>query len=156
MTSRAKVLLACAVAMGLVYVIFFSNLFRKETIQIIPQFRPRASAIPRPRDWAPVYQVTFRFNSRYRFTSIKVVNAAQYATNKLTPALWHLVSDTGSAPQNAFVYGIPKIQGMRTAVTRMKPQPLEAGVEYTLLIEAGKLKAQTNFVAREFLPKGTR
>lgn len=150
-------LLACAAVLGVIYIIFFTGFFRKETMRIIPQVRPgRASAIPRPRDWAPVYPISFRFNKRYKFTTIKVVEAAQYATNKYAPPLWHMISDSNSAPLNAIVYGIPKIPGMRPALARAKPQPLEAGVEYLLLVEAGKLKAQTNFVAREFVPKEAR
>ena len=157
MTPKAKFLLACAGVLGIAYVIFFTDLFRKETIQIITQVRPgRASAIPRPIDSAPVYPVSFRLNKRYRFKSIKVVKAGEYATNKHTAPLWHMVSDSNSAPQNTIVYGISKIPGMRPAVVRAKPQPLEAGVEYTLLIETSKLEARTNFVAREFVPRETR
>ena len=154
MTTKAKVLLACAGVLSVLYVIFFINLFRRETIQIIPQVRPgRASAIPRPIDSAPVYPVSFRLDKRYRFTSIKVVKAAEYLTNKYTAPLWHLVSDSNSAPQNTIVYGVPKIPGMRPAVPRAKPQPLEAGIEYTLLIETPKLKARTNFFGKEFVPR---
>jgi hypothetical protein len=154
MTPKANFLLACAAVLGIIYVVFLTDLFRKETIQIIPQVRPgRASAIPRSPDSAPVYPVSFRLNKRHRFKSIKVVKAAEYATNKYTAPLWHMVSDSNSAPQNTIVYGIPKIPGMRPAVARSKPQPLEAGVEYTLLIETPKLKARTNFVAREFVPR---
>ena len=154
MTSKAKVLLVCAVILAAVYVVFFTGLFRTRTMQIITQVRPgRASAIPRPHDSAPVYPVSFRFNDRYRFTSIKVVNAAEYATNKFAFPLWHMVSDSNSVPQRAIVYGVPKIPGMRPVVARTKPRPLEAGVEYILIVEAGKIKTQTNFVAREFIPK---
>jgi hypothetical protein len=152
MTPKAKVLLACAAILGIIYAVFFTDLFRKPTMQIIPTFRPgRASAIPRPRDSAPVYPISFRFNKSYRFTQIKVVNAAEYATNKNAPPMWHMVSDSNSAPQNLIVYGLPKIPGMRPAVARSKPQPLEAGVEYLLLVEAGRIKAHTNFIAREFV-----
>jgi len=157
MTPKAKLLLACAAVLGIVYVVFFSDLFRKQTMQIIPTFRPgRASAIPRPRDSAPVYPISFRFNRSYRFTSIKVVNAAEYATNKNAQPAWHMISDSNSAPQNVIVYGLPRIQGMRPAVARSKPQPLEAGVEYLLLVEAGRVKGRTNFVAREYVPSPGR
>jgi hypothetical protein len=33
---------------------------------------------------------------------------------------------------------------------------LEAGVEYLLLVEAGRIKAQTNFIAREYVPAQRR
>lgn len=157
MTSKAKVLLACAAILGVLYVIFFTDLFRGKSMQIIPTFRPgRASAIPRPRDSAPVYPMSFRFDKHYRFTNIKIVNAAEYATNKNALPMWHMVSDSNSSPQNTIVYGVPKIPGMRPAVARSKPQPLEAGVEYLLIVEAGRVKGRTNFVAREYVPGPAR
>ena len=110
MTSKAKVLLACAAILGVLYVIFFTDLFRGKSMQIIPTFRPgRASAIPRPRDSAPVYPMSFRFDKHYRFTNIKIVNAAEYATNKNALPMWHMVSDSNSSPQNTIIYGVPKI-----------------------------------------------
>ena len=150
-------LLACAVVLGIVYVIFFTDLFRKEHMQIIVKLTPgRASAIPRPRDSTPVYPVAFRLNKRYRLTSVKVVNTAEHATNKHALPLWHMVSDSNSVPQLTLVYGAPKIPGMHSAMPRAKPQPLEAGVQYTLVVEAGKLKGETNFVAKEFVPREAR
>ena len=157
MTPKAKLLLACAVVLGILYVIFFTDLFRKKSMQILVKMTPgRASAIPRPRDSAPVYPVSFKLNQAYRLTSVKVVNTAEYATNRHTLPLWHVVSDSNSAPQHVIVYGAPRIPGMRSSVARAKPQPLEAGVQYTLLVEAGKLKGQTNFVAREYVPRPGR
>ena len=57
---------------------------------------------------------------------------------------------------STIVYGAPKIPGMHSALPRAKPQPLEAGVQYTLLVQAGKLKGETNFVAKEFIPREAR
>ena len=152
MTPKAKILVVMAVVLAGIYVFFFTDLFRKQTIQIIPQIRAgRQSAIPRPHDSAPVYPVAFKFNGRYRFTSIKVVNAAQFATNRFAPPLWHMVSDSGSAPQTSVVYGLAKITGMQPAIAKAKPQPLEADVEYLILVEAGKIKGRTNFVTREYV-----
>ena len=157
MTPKAKLLLAFAAVLGIIYVIFFTDLFRKQHMQILVKMTPgRASAIPRPRDWPPVYPVSFKLNQAYRLKSVKVVKTAEYATNRFAPPLWHMISDSNSAPQHAIVYGAPRIPGMRSAVPRAKPQPLEAGVQYTLVVEAGKLKSQTNFVAREFVPRPGR
>ncbi len=157
MTPKAKLLLALAVVLGAIYVVFFADLFRKENIQILVKYTPgRASAIPRPRDAAAVYPMAFRLNKAYRLTSVKVVNTSDYATNKRALPMWHMVSDSNSAPAQTIVYGAPKIPGMRMAVARTKPQPLEAGVGYTLLLETTKLKGETNFVAREFVPEAAR
>src|SRR3954465_10777918 len=121
MTPKAKLLLACAAVLGVIYVVFFGGWFHKETILIIPIRTPgRASAIPRPRDSAPVYPMSFRLNKAYRFTSIKVVNTAEYATNKHASPMWHVVSDSNSAPVSTIVYGAAKIPGMHSAVARAK------------------------------------
>ena len=147
-------LLACALLLAVAYVIFFTDLFRKERVQIIVKLSPgRASAIPRPSDWTPVYPVTFRLNKAYQFKTIEVVNAAEFATNKHILPMWHMVSDSNSVPQQTIVYGAPKIQGMHSAVPRARPQPLEAGVQYTLMLETSKWKAETNFVAKEYVAK---
>lgn len=157
MKPRVKILLALMCAAAAAYFIFFTDFFRKETIQIVPQVRAgRQSAIPRAHDSAPVYPVAFKFDKAYRFTSIKVVNAAEYATNRFARPLWHLVADSHSQPITSVIYGLPKIAGMKPAVPRSKPQPLEANVQYLILVEAGKLKASTNFVTREYVPIGGR
>jgi hypothetical protein len=33
-----------------------------------------------------------------------------------------------------------------------RPQPLEPEIIYTLFVEAGKMKAQTNFTTKEMIP----
>jgi hypothetical protein len=73
-----------------------------------------------------------------------VIAAEDLATNKHPTVLWHLVSDSNSVPVKSIVYGYP-IKGMRPAVARMQPEPLSPEVEYVLQIEAGSIKAQTNF-----------
>lgn len=157
MTFRAKVLLALVPVLAGIYLIFFTDIFRKQTIEIIPQIRPnRASAIPRAHDSVPVYPVAFRFNKRYQFTSIKVVPAAQFATNRFAPPLWHMISESNSTPINSVIYGVPKIPGMKPALAKAKPQPLEADIEYLILVEAGKAKGRTNFVTREYVAIGPR
>ena len=145
MTKNGIVLSAIAVVLGAVYVYNFTDLFRKETIQIIPTIRPggRVSAPKNPDD-VPVYPVAFNLDGKYKFTSIKVVAADDLATNKYPTALWHLTSDSNSVPTKSIVYG-SQIKGMKPAVPRTRPEPLQPDVEYMLLLEAGGVKAQTNF-----------
>ena len=152
MTRKELALVLLAAALGAVYVVFFTDWFAKKSIQIIPLISTgRPSQIPRDHDSPPVYPVSFQLNGKYRLKSIKVVNAAEFATNKYALPLWHMVSDSNSPPVNAILYGI-RIPGMKTAVPRAKPKPLEPGVKYTLFIDTGKLQAQTNFTTREFVP----
>lgn len=145
MTKNGIFLSVIAVLLGACYVYFFTDLFLKETIQIIPTIRPgRPSAIPRDPDQAPVHPVSFALDGKYKLTTVKVVAAEDLATNKYAAPLWHLISDSNSVPTKSIVYGFP-IKGMKPAVQRARPEPLLADVEYTLLVEAGKVRTQTNF-----------
>ena len=145
MTKNGIVLSIILVLLAAVYVYSFTDWLRKDTIQIIPTIRPgRVSGIPRGSDQVPVYPVSFAFDGKYKLTEVKVVAAQDLATNKYPTALWHLLSDSNSVPTKAFMYGqAPK--GMKPAVPRTRPEPLLPDVEYVLMIEAGKTKAQTNF-----------
>lgn len=145
MTKNGIFLSAIAVLLGACYAYYFTDLFHKPTIQIIPTIRPgRPSSIPRDADQEPVYMVSFALDGKYSLTSVRVVAAAELATNKYASPLWHLISDSNSIPTKAIVYGFP-IKGMKPAVPRARPEPLLAEIEYTLLIEAGNVRSQTNF-----------
>jgi hypothetical protein len=145
MTKNGIVLSIIAVLLAAVYVYSFTDWLRKETIQIIPTIRPgRVAGNPGNSDQPPVYPVSFAFDGKYKLTTVKVVAAEDLATNKYPTPLWHLISDSNSVPTKAFMYGqAPK--GMKPAITRTRPEPLLPDVEYVLMIEAGKIRAQTNF-----------
>jgi hypothetical protein len=152
MTRKELALVLLSVALTAVYVIFFTDWFRKKSIQIIPLISTgRPSAIPRDHDAPPVYPVSFQLSGKYPLKIVKVVNAAEFATNKYALPLWHMVSDSNSPPINSILYGT-RIPGMKSAVPRERPKPLEPGVRYLLFIDTGKLQAQTNFTTREFVP----
>lgn len=144
MTKNGIVLTVVFAVLAVLYVCYFTDLFRKETIQIIPQIRPgRPSAIPHPGQPA-VSPVSFAFDGKYCLTSVKVVAADDFATNKYANPLWHLISDSNSVPTKAIVYGLP-IKGMKPAIPKAHPDPLLPGISYIMFVEAGKLRAQTNF-----------
>jgi hypothetical protein len=145
MTKNGIFLSAVAVLLAACYVYFFTDFFHQPTIQIIPTIRPgRASSIPRDADQEPVHPVAFALDGKYALTSVRVVATAEFATNKYANPLWHLISDSNSVPTKAITYGFP-IKGMKPAVPRARPEPLLAGIEYTLQIESGKIRSQTNF-----------
>lgn len=149
MTRNGYVLLTIAALLGAAYIYFFTDLFTRETIQIIPQVRPgRPSNVTRSGDAPPVYPVSFSFDGKYKLTSVKVMSADDIRTNKYANAMWHLTSDSNSIPMKAIVYGYP-IKGMKPAIPRTRPEPLQPNVPYVLFIEAGKIKGQTNFFTRE-------
>jgi hypothetical protein len=154
MTKNGIALSVVAVILALAYIRYFTDWFSKETIQIIPQIRPgRASNIPRPPGAPPVSPVSFAFDGKYRLTSVKVVAAEDYATNKYANPLWYLISDSNSVPTKAIVYGFP-IKGMKPATPRARPEPLQPGVPYIMMVEAGKVRAQTNFHTLEAVQPG--
>ena len=145
METKTVFMIGLLVALLGAYVVFFTDLFNKPTIQIIATIRPtRAAAGPRDADTPPVYPVSFSFDGKFRFTEIKVVQSAEYANNKFAPAMWHLISDSNSLPTKNFIYGQP-IRGMKPSVPRARPEPLKPNEDYLLIVEAGKIKSSTNF-----------
>ena len=154
MTKNGIALTSLLVILAVVYVCYFTDWFNKETIQIIPQIRPgRPSAIPHPGAPA-VSPVSFAFDGKYCLTSVKVVAADDFATNKYANPLWYLISDSNSVPTKAIVYGFP-IKGMKPAIAKARPEPLLPGIHYIMMVEAGKIKTQTNFHTLEaFQPPG--
>jgi|SRR5437588_7747553 len=151
MTKNGIALTFVLVILTAVYICYFTDWFSKESIQIIPQIRPgRPSAIARPDGSRAVSPVSFAFDGKYRLTSIKVVAADDYATNKYANPLWHLISDSNSVPTKALLYG-QVIKGMKPAVPKARPDPLQPGISYIMMVEAGKIRAQTNFHTVEAL-----
>lgn len=147
MTKSTIVLLVVAALLGALYVFYFTDWFEKDTIQIIPTIRP-VRTINRAKGEAPVYPVSFAFNGKYRFTRVAVVAADDLRTNRFPTPLWELISDSESVPTKFLEYG-RNPRGMKPSVPRARAQPLQPDVEYMLLLEAGKIKAQTNFHTRE-------
>lgn len=147
MPKRIPALLITVLLLAVLYVSYFTDWFGRESIQIIVQHRP----IPQRADpgksleTPPVFPVSFAFSRKYELTSLKVVKTEDLASQKYPTPLWHLISETNSGPTKAMVYGIAP-RGMRSAVEDAQPEPLVAGVSYTLFVEAGKMKGSTNFV----------
>ena len=150
MTKNTIVLITLALILAGVYVVFFTDLFSRQYIEIIPQIRPRPSNIRRSDPTIPkTYPVTFLLRGKWRLTSIKVVSAEDAKTNKYPTAIWHMISDSNSIPTKAFFYG-ERIAGMKPAIPRARPEPLLPDTTYLLMLEAGKVKGQTNFMTREY------
>ena len=89
--------------------------------------------------------VVFLLNKKVKLTSVKVVFFNDIQTNKYPHAIWNLTSDSNSVPVRDFIYGAP-IRGMRPAVKGAPADPLDPGVNYRMLIEAGSDKAEHDFV----------
>jgi hypothetical protein len=138
--SEVKWIVALLALIG-VYVLLFHNRFAREQMTIHPSLRPSRQAD------ATVFSVFFALNDDFKLTSVKVIPFQGENFNPLGRAVWHLISDSNSVPIRAFGYG-QRIKGMKPALQEAQPEPLEAGVVYRLLVEAGSVKAFTDFRAR--------
>ncbi len=120
--------------------------FAKDNIQIYHRSRPAGLGLFRRKrpEAAAVNPLVFGFDRKLKLTSIQVIPLSELQTNKYAHPIWHLVSDSNSVPTKAFAYGMP-IRGMRPAIKEATPDPLEPGVRYRLLVEAGPIKLEHDF-----------
>jgi hypothetical protein len=141
MTKKNWLLIAFALALGVVYVRYFTGWFRPQPIQIAHTSRNlRARNLP-PGAAPPL---TFGLNRQCQLTEIKVVPLAAGQTNQDRLPVWHLISDSNSVPVKVFSYG-QGIRGMRPAVIGSRAQPLETNVAYRLFVADGQAKGQHDF-----------
>ena len=85
-------------------------------------------------------------NGFHPLTTVKVVLVADMETNKFPHAIWKLISDSNSVPTSSFNYG-SYIRGMHPDVKGARPDPLEPGVAYRLIVVTAKDKqVQHDFV----------
>jgi len=155
MQNRSTLLIVIAVVLAALYISYFTDWFRRPTIQIIVQHRivPQRPNAARDQGEEPVYPVSFAFDNKYEFTSLKVVAAKEAETQKFPTALWDLVALTNSRPTKTIVYGVTP-PGMRPRVEDTQPQPLQPDVTYLLLVEAGAMNGSTNFVPKRAATTG--
>ena len=143
MNRSTVILVSVAVLLGIAYVVFFSDWFIAERIQIVPQIRPMRPMRPM-RGNQGVFPVSFTLDGKYRLNMVKVVELSAYQTNKYTSPLWHLVSKSNSVPIQGFIYGQP-IRGMVASISNATPRMLLPKVTYRLILEAGKAKGEKDF-----------
>ena len=144
-------LIGLAVLLGGFSLYLNKDWFASEDIQIHHRSRPggtgrmgffRRNRPPASPDTDPIY---FAFDRKLKLTSLKVIPVREIETNKYPHPICHLVAKSNSVPIADWSYGMP-IPGMRPAVQGATPDPLEPGVKYRLLIEAGKIKAEHDFI----------
>jgi len=132
MNKKTWILVAVAIVLGAVYIIHFSNWFKPKVLAIAHNGR--------------FGRVNFTLGTPFQLTSLKVVSVSALESNKYALPVWELKSDSNSVPVKMFSYG-ERIRGMKPAVDNAKPDPLEPGTTYRLIVEAGSLKAQHDFTA---------
>ena len=142
MNKKNFILIAIALLLTGVYVVYFTDWFKPKTIHISHTVRPGRSGNRPGEAAAPL--LAFGLGGDYELTEIKVVPLAALQANPLAQPVWHLVSDSNSVPTSHFTYG-QGIRGMKPEVPGVRPQPLQPNVTYRLLVQAGSLKGRHDF-----------
>ena len=133
-------LIALAVVLGGFSLYLNQGRFGRDKVRVYHRSRPSRGG----RNRSGIEPIFFAFDRSLKLTSLKVIPVQEIETNKYPHPIWHLISSSNSVPVETFTYGTP-IRGMRPAVQGATPDPLEPGVKYRLLVEAGALKLQHDF-----------
>lgn len=147
--TRKKVIVSVIAMVGLGGLSLYLNKdwFARQTIQITHRASPWLAQVRRgrrPASDAPGNPVTFSLNKYYGFNSIKVYVTSEIETNKYAHPVWELVSESNSVPTMTFGYG-DYVRGMHPAVKNTRPDPLEPGVKYRLVVKVGDEIGQHDF-----------
>jgi len=146
MTKKEITLVVFTVILAGVYLCCFTDWLKEKHINIEHTVRPNVVVPGRrgnPVNPSP-YVISFSLGREYKLTSVMVVPAAEFHANPQVHPLWHLVGDAKSAPTRFVVYGMP-IAGMKPLVTGTEAEPLTPGVEYRLLVAAGRTRGEHAF-----------
>jgi hypothetical protein len=136
--SKTKVIFTLVLILGLAALSIYMNkdAFDKTPIQISHRMSPwMRQAKPTARRKASDLGVplTFTMNNPHKLIAVKVVLVADMETNQFPHAIWHLSSTSNSVPTTSFNYG-SYIRGMKPEVKGARPDPLEPGVAYRLIV----------------------
>ena len=147
MTRKSWLLVAAAILLGTLSIYFNQDWFAKDHIQIFDRSRlARGPLASRGRAGNPaINPIVFGFDRELRLTSVKVIPVNEIETNKYPHPIWQLITESNSVPIKEFGYDA-SIRGMHPAVKGADADPLQPGIKYRLLIEAGSQKAEHDFV----------
>jgi hypothetical protein len=145
MTTKNWMLVALTVMLGAFSLYLNRDWFARDNIQIMHRSRPARGPFRQARDNPLIDPISFWFDRRVRLTSLKVVPVSGNETNQHPQPIWYLVSDSNSVPVQEFTYGM-RIGGMHPALKGSAPNPLEPGVTYRMFVQAGRKRAEHDFV----------
>lgn len=137
MNKKNCVLIAFALVLAIVYVVYFTDWFRTKPIVISHTSRPMG------RNGRVI--TIFSLGNYYTMTEIKVVPLAEWQTNRFALPLWHLVGKAEN-PVNHFVYG-QSLRGMSPEVDGARVMPLQPGTKYRIFVAAGSLIGSHDFLS---------
>ncbi len=129
MNARNWIFVGVAVVLGAMAAAFFTDWFVAAPIRIGSRIFPgRKGGDDR---------IVFYLDREYKLASIKVLIEATADSDPKAATMWHVAAATNSAPVTDFGYG-EKIKGMKAPLGTDDAKPLKTGVQYRLLVAAGK------------------
>ena len=144
MSKKNIALVSVLIVLGAIYVYYFTGLFNEPKIEIVYQYRLKPG---RGKRGTGEYAATFSLSRKYELTDVKVIEEAEFKTNKYPHAVWHLITESNSIPTKVLIYSWP-VQGMKPEIEKVRAEPLQTNVNYMLLLEAGNLKGRKTFKIR--------
>jgi hypothetical protein len=142
MTKKNWLLVVFLIALAACYLVWFTDWFKPGTIHVFHTVREihyrRNGGETGPR---LIFGVE---PAGIQLTEIKVVPLADFQKNRETLPIWHLVTDSNSAPVKDFIYGA-RIRGMRPAIAGAEAGPLQTNIIYRIFVKAGRAKGQHDF-----------
>ena len=146
MTNK-NILIACFILLLGAFSLYLNrDRFAPEVIQLSHRSITPRGWFARPQAAKdPANEVIFLINKSLKLNSVKVVTVGDAETNNYPHAIWNLTSDSNSAPVKEFIYGAP-IHGMRPENKGIGADPLQPGVNYRILVQAGSEKLQHDFI----------
>jgi hypothetical protein len=147
MDRKSWLLVSFALALAVLYAVFFTEWFRSTPIEILPQVRETLGRGGRRAAGSGTLPVTFALDDSYRLSSVKVIALGTNST-QVPELMWQMASSTNSAPTKAILYG-RKVDGMRPVPEGSAARPLVPGVHYKILVAAGRRHGEAVFHTSE-------
>ena len=142
MNKRTLFLLAAALVLGLLYVTYFTDLFRPKKIRVFCRVFP-AGAIGRTSKG----MIAFYLDKPYTLTAVEVISEDEARVNPHPHPVWYLVAKGGKKKHltSSFEYGA-HIAGMTPDLPQSVPEPLDPYETYRLLVQTGNgLRGEVSF-----------
>jgi hypothetical protein len=130
MNKKSWVLIGIVIALGVLYIVYFTNWFKPKVLHVSHAARSG--------------RINFSLGGPYQLTSVRVVSVSALQSNKYALAAWELKSDSNSVPTKFFFYG-ERIPGMKPPVSNARPERLKPGEPYRLFVQTPSLKAEHDF-----------
>jgi hypothetical protein len=141
MERKSWLFVAAALALAVVYAVYFTNWFRPATVKI---FHTNRNLRPQAARGAALPWLVFGLSREVRLTELRVVELSAYRTNRNVLPFWYLNSTSNSVPVKTFFYG-QFIRGLKPAIPGSPPRELGSNITYRLLIKAGKITGEHDF-----------